>query len=205
MLKEIFTDLVHRYNEHPEVAKNLWNEIEKQYSGPKRYYHNLKHLGNLYTQLEGCREQISDWDTVLFSLFYHDIIYKVTSKENEEKSVLAAIKALTSINYPKERIKLCGAQIIATKSHEVNSDNDTNLFIDADMSIVGADNITYTTYSDQVRREYSVYPDFMYNPGRKKVLQHFLDMEYIFKTEHFRDKFERQARKNLVGELNGLL
>jgi len=98
MLKDVFINLVTKYSNNPETAQRLWNEIESQYSLPKRSYHNLTHLKNMYTQLENCREQITDWDTVLFSLFYHDIIYKVTSKDNEERSALAAIKALTLIN-----------------------------------------------------------------------------------------------------------
>jgi predicted metal-dependent HD superfamily phosphohydrolase len=41
----------------------------------------------------------------------------------------------------------------------------------------------------------------MYNPGRKKVLQHFLDMKSIFKTPYFIQKFETQAAKNLIAEI----
>lgn len=202
MLKEIFTDLVNKYASNSGIVQKLWDEIEKQYTSPKRFYHNLQHLENMYRQLESCREQIEDWDSLMFSLFYHDIIYKATSKDNEEKSALAAIKALTAINYPKEKIKLCGEQILATKGHELSPDNDTNLFTDADLSILGSDWDSYLEYSKQVRKEYAIYPDFMYNPGRKKALQHFIEMEKIFKTHHFREKFEESARKNIDTEIS---
>lgn len=201
MLKNIFISLVNKYASDPTIAEKLWADIEKQYTSPKRYYHNLQHLQNMYTQLEECREQLLDWDTVMFSLFYHDIIYKATSKDNEEKSALAAIKALTAINYPKDKMRLCGEQILATKSHSLSPDNDTNLFTDADLSILGSDWDNYLEYNRQVRREYTIYPDLMYNPGRKKALQHFLDMENIFKTTHFKQNFEHQARTNLVAEI----
>lgn len=200
MLKEIFTSLIDKYTSDSAIAQKLWDEIEKQYTSPKRFYHNLQHLENMYKQLEAC-EQIDDWDTLMFSLFYHDIIYKATSKDNEEKSALAAIKALTAINYPKEKIKLCGEQILATKGHELSTDNDTNLFTDADLSILGSDWDSYLEYSKQVRNEYAIYPDFMYNPGRKKALQHFIEMEKIFKTSFFSQKFEEQARTNLAAEI----
>lgn len=201
MLKAIFISLINKYSPTEAVSEELWNDIEKHYSSPKRYYHNLQHLENMYLQIEICRAQISDWDTLLFSLFYHDIIYKAVSKENEEKSALAAIKALTSINYPKEKIRLCGEQILATKNHRLNPDNDTNLFTDADLSILGSDWDSYFEYSKQVRKEYAIYPDFMYNPGRIKALQHFLEMPQIFKTTYFSQKFEQQARANLVAEI----
>jgi predicted metal-dependent HD superfamily phosphohydrolase len=201
MLKEIFTSLVNKYTSDLTIAQKLWDDIEKNYTSSKRFYHNLQHLQNMYIHLESCRERVKDWDTLMFSLFYHDIIYKATSKDNEEKSALAAIKALTAINYPKEKIKLCGEQILATKGHELSADNDTNLFTDADLSILGSDWKHYLEYSKQVRNEYAIYPDFMYNPGRKKALQHFADMEKIFKTAFFSQKFEEQARTNLAAEI----
>jgi len=201
MLKDIFTTLTVGYARQTTLIQELWNDIEIHYTSIKRQYHNLAHLENMYVQLQTCRDQIKDWDTVLFSLFYHDIIYKSTAKDNEEKSALAAIKALTQIGYPKEKIRLCGEQILATKSHELSSDNDTNLFTDADLSILGSDEESYFEYSRQVRKEYAIYPDFMYNPGRKKVLQHFLAMDSIFKTTHFKQLFEKQAHLNLIKEL----
>lgn len=167
MLKEIFTSLIDKYTSDSAIAQKLWDEIEKQYTSPKRFYHNLQHLENMYKQLEAC-EQIDDWDTLMFSLFYHDIIYKATSKDNEEKSALAAIKALTAINYPKEKIKLCGEQILATKGHELSTDNDTNLFTDADLSILGSDWDSYLEYSKQVRNEYAIYPDLCTTPAEKR-------------------------------------
>lgn len=201
MLKGVFTNLLNKYTREKSLIETLWDDIEKQYTSQKRHYHNLQHLENMLVQLETCKEQITDWDTLLFSLFYHDIIYKVTSKENEDKSALVAIKALSSIGYPKEKVKLCAEQILATKNHELSTDNDTNLFTDADLSILGSEWEIYLEYSRQVGKEYAIYPDFMYNPGRKKALQHFLGMEYIFKTQFFREKFEDQAKQNIHTEI----
>ena len=200
MLKDIFINLINNYSEQA-IAERLWSDIEKQYTSPKRHYHNLHHLENMYSQLEACRNQVQDWDTVLFSLFYHDIIYKATAKDNEEKSALAALKTLREINYPKEKMRLSGEQILATKTHSISPDNDTNIFTDADLSILGSNWDEYLEYTKQVRKEYAIYPDFMYNPGRKKVLQHFLSMENIFKTPYFIQKFEAQANKNLTAEI----
>lgn len=41
----------------------------------------------------------------------------------------------------------------------------------------------------------------MYNRGRKKALKHFLEMDRIFKTDYFFQKYENQARINLQKEL----
>ena len=203
-LKVIFFELIQKYTNDQRLIEPLWTEIEKNYSKKKRHYHNLTHLENLYFQLSKVKSEIDDWDTLLFSLFYHDVIYNASKRDNEEKSADLAKENLLLIAYPIDKINTCYEQIMATKSHSVSDNNDTNLFTDADLSILGQGWDVYSIYCQQVRKEYSVYPDFLYNPGRKKVLQHFLSMDRIFKTDYFFEKFEKQARENLQGELNAL-
>ncbi len=201
MLQQTFITLAKKYTNDDRLINTLWEEIEKNYSGKKRHYHTLTHLDNLVSQLGEIKTQISDWDTVLFSVFYHDVIYNASAKDNEEKSAVLAEKRLISISFPADKIKNCVAQILATKAHTQSNDNDINLFTDADLSILGQSRDAYIDYFKNVRKEYSIYPDFLYNPGRKKVMQHFLNMERIFKTDFFFNKFETAARKNLTYEL----
>ncbi|HWB25252.1 MAG TPA: hypothetical protein VG738_07220 [Chitinophagaceae bacterium] len=102
---------------------------------------------------------------------------------------------------PPAKIEKCAAQITATKLHDKTGDTDTDIFTDTDLCILGKDWEAYSRYSAQVREEYKVYPDFVYNPGRKKVLNHFLQMERIFKTGYFFNLYESQARKNIRQEV----
>jgi predicted metal-dependent HD superfamily phosphohydrolase len=203
-MKPIFIRLVQNYSGDTARIEELWNEIEKNYSDKKRHYHNLSHLENLTQQLSPFKEIISDWDIVLFSVFYHDVIYNTLKQDNEEKSALLAEARLKSLGIGNDKIEKCKSIILATKSHELNKDNDVNLFTDADLSILGAKWDEYSVYAKQIRKEYSIYPDLIYNPGRKKVLHHFLNMKNIFKTPEFYDRFEKQARVNLARELREL-
>ncbi len=200
-LRSIFLSLSSRYTDDKQLSDRLWKEIEKAYSGKKRHYHNLVHLEHLYRQLETIRSETGDWDILLFALFYHDIVYKVSRHDNEEKSAELARERLAELNIPEERTERCVAHILATKGHSIAVDSDTNLFTDADLSILGQPQQVYAEYCLQVRREYAVYPDFLYKPGRKKVLRHFLEMERIFKTAHFYEALEMNARANLRWEL----
>lgn len=200
MLQQKFNILFQKFNQDISLEENLWKEIVSNYSSQKRHYHNLSHLENLFKELLPIQEKLEDWDTIQFSIFYHDIVYKASRSDNEEKSALLAIERLKEIGYPNDRILKCNHQIIATKSHEF-SDNDTNYFTDADLSILGKSWKTYSEYFQQIRKEYKIYPDFIYNPGRKKALQHFLKMDHIFKTDYFLEKYEIQARENLEKEL----
>ena len=201
-MKDQFYQLLANYQVSTSVSNDLWLEIEQHYSQANRHYHSLIHLQDLYQQVLPLKDEIKNWDVLLFSLFYHDIIYNATKSNNEEKSAALAEKRLEEIGVSEKQIKLCFKQIIATKSHAVSKETDTNYFTDADLSILGRDQYRYKEYCGQIRKEYSIYPMFMYKKGRRKLVQHFLAMDRIFKTDYFFTKFEAQARENLERELN---
>jgi len=201
MLKKTFIELLENYTDDKNLIDELWNEIETNYSGKKRHYHTLEHLENLFNQLESVKEELQNWETILFTLFYHDVIYKAVKSDNEERSAELAEKRMKQLSIPDEIITLCKTQIIATKSHVKSVDSDTNYFTDVDLSVLGQNWEAYSAYYKNVRKEYAIYPDLLYNPGRKKVLNHFLEMESIFKTEYFHNKFEEQAKQNIQQEI----
>jgi predicted metal-dependent HD superfamily phosphohydrolase len=200
-LKEIYIQLLKNYTDNNSLAEELWKEIEKSYSSKKRYYHTLQHLDNLLIQLNELKDSIQNWEVILFTLFYHDVVYNSLKSDNEEKSAELAEKRMSQLLISGDKIELCKQQILATKSHQKSLNSDTNYFTDADLSVLGQPWESYSVYYKNVRREYSIYPDFIYNPGRKKVLNHFLAMDNIFKTTFFQDKFEIQAKLNLEKEI----
>lgn len=204
MLKENFYQLLSEYTNNINLVDNLWSKVEKNYNNKKRYYHNLTHLNNLLSQALEIKKEINDYNIFLFTLFYHDIVYNILKNDNEEKSALLAEKVLLELNISKDKISKCKFQIIATKQHSKTNDNDTDLFLDLDLSILGQDWDIYHNYTKQIRKEYSIYPDILYFNGRKKVLEHFLTMENIFKSNLFYNKFEKQARINIKKELETL-
>lgn len=201
MLKETFIGLLKNYTDNDRLTNELWTEIEKNYSSKKRHYHTLQHLDNLLAQLTDVKGEIQNWNTILFTLYYHDIVYNSLKSDNEEKSAELAEKRMKQISVSIDTIELCENQILATKSHIKSTDSDTNYFTDADLSVLGQNWETYSMYYKNVRKEYSIYPDFVYNPGRKKVLNHFLSMDKIFKTDFFYKKYERQAKQNIQKEI----
>lgn len=200
-LKQTFSRLLTNFTDDESLKIELWTEIEKNYSNKKRHYHTLQHLDNLLIQLMDVKNEIQDWDTLLFTLYYHDIIYNALKSNNEEKSAELAEKRMKQIAVPIEKIARCKKQILATKSHIKSADSDTNYFTDADLSVLGQSWEIYSAYYKNVRNEYSIYPDAIYIPGRKKVLTHFLSMESIFKTDFFYNKFEMQAKQNMQKEM----
>lgn len=201
MLKETFIELLKNYTDNKRLIEELWTEIEKNYSSKKRYYHTLQHLENVLALLTEVKEEIQNWDTLLFTLYYHDIIYNALKSDNEEKSAALAEIRLRQISISEITIQQCTKQILATKSHVKSTDSDTDYFTDADLSILGQPWETYLLYYKNVRKEYSIFPDLVYNPGRKKVLNRFLTMDRIFKTDYFFNNLELQAKQNIKKEI----
>ncbi|WP_396596433.1 hypothetical protein [Dokdonia sp. R86516] len=200
MLKEKFLNLIEKFSDNNNYNLECWNEIEKCYSSKSRHYHNLEHLENMISDLEHVESQVNNINALLFSIYYHDIVYKANQSDNEHKSALVFKERISATSF--NHIEECVVQIEATKEHQLSSDNDINILLDLDLSILGKSENEYSKYSQNIRKEYKIYPDFMYRKGRKKVLNHMLELDSIFKTSFFKDKYEIQAISNLRSELD---
>lgn len=97
MLRETFKQLISNYTDNEALMSDLWAEIESKYSSRKRHYHTLRHLENLLLELREVKNKIEKWDTILFTLFYHDVVYNVLKSNNEEKSAEFAEKRMNKI------------------------------------------------------------------------------------------------------------
>ncbi len=205
MLQQTYTALLERYTNRRDLVTTGWQQLEAAYTAEGRFYHTLHHLDQLLADLQAVQHEFRDPDAVWFSLFYHDMVYDVRADDNEAQSAVLAGEMMDLAGVPAGRITRCWQLILATSHHHVANDMDTDLFTDADLAILGRDEAHYEAYSRQVRSEYALYPDAVYNPGRKGVLNRFLEMPRIYKTGHFYNRFEAQARHNLRRERDTLL
>lgn len=200
-LKDQFIELTAPFAPNEESVLELWNELEQAYSGKGRYYHNLQHIAFMLKNAFTHQQEVDDFDTLAFSIFYHDVVYNPKKSNNEAKSAELMAKRLSATSFPEGKIEKCHHQILATKEHSSEDDGDTRFLLDLDLLILGESPESYKTYTSNIRKEYAMYPDFMYKPARKKVLKHFLDMPKIYKTKLFINSHEEQARENLKWEL----
>ena len=195
MLKTKFTTLCQNFSKDKALISLLWQEIQLAYSKPTRHYHTLKHLEDIYIELQPFKLT----SILEFAIFYHDIVYDVKRDDNEEQSALLAKKRLEELSVPSMFIEKISQLIIETKIHKASSKLNA-LFLDADLSILGSSQERYKEYVQDVRKEYAFYDDTTYFSGRKKVLESFLDKERIYESRYFYDKYERQARVNILME-----
>lgn len=202
--KEVWGLLAERNGVSIVESATLWKEIEEAYTDSSRHYHNLEHVEYLLELADRFKTQINDFDTLLFSIFYHDLVYDAEKSDNETQSAEIAVKRLEDIDYDIEKIVKCDTLIMATKGHEEIEDKDGQFLLDFDLAILGDSQVRYEAYTKKVRDEYHMYPDFLYRMGRKRALKHFLKMDFIYQTPGIRNSLEKKARKNLERELRSL-
>lgn len=204
---DIFVKIFSKYATDVKMIDILFEDMIKRYSASGRYYHDTHHIYGMVSALENSKELIKDYDAIFMAIIYHDIIYKPVKKNNEEKSAqFFRDKVAKNLNLEFQFILKVYKSIIATK-HDVNSkfiwenDTDVQYLIDFDLEILGTMHAsTYEWYRSGVRKEYRIYPDILYKPGRKKVLESFLFKKNIYLTKKYQ-VLQKNARKNLENEI----
>ncbi len=191
-------------NANPTRSEKMYASLEKKYTEKHRRYHNLQHLRELFAYVDKYADLLPEKRLVELAIWYHDSIYSVwRPAKNELKSAEAAERECAHLDLTKKEKERLKAWIIGTKAHRLPPAHDTpsgRLFMDFDTAILGAEPKIYEQYRKNIRAEYSIYPDLIYNAGRKKALQTFLEKP-IYLTELFREKYEEQARENIKNEL----
>ncbi|OXB01800.1 hypothetical protein B0A75_04995 [Flavobacterium oncorhynchi] len=198
-LGKIYSELLSNIGFSADDIQQNWLDLEKAYSKKSRYYHNLTHLKEMIASFETYRDKLQNPNEVLFSIFYHDFVYSASKKDNELKSAEYALAILPDNTNLNKQIVFDA--ICATQQHQQNEIEDINWLIDFDLKILTKDWDDYKIYFEQIRKEYRIYPDFLYKPGRAKALKHFLENEFIFQTEEFRSLYEEKARANIEKEI----
>lgn len=183
-------------------SQKMFAEIVKRHSERHRRYHGLSHLKALFTVLDPVWKDISEPVRIELAIWYHDIIYKPLRNDNEEKSAALAASRLSGAGVDPGLVARVARLIQATADHPGGgADHDDALFLDADFSILGAPPDIYNAYIEGIRKEYRLVPGPMFNSGRSKFLEHALEQNRIFHTDHFETIFGTQARKNMAREL----
>lgn len=198
-LRQRWMALAGRYCDSPVLALELFEQIARRYSEPHRAYHTLEHIGRLFDDIDAFRIENPGID---FAIWFHDIIYRPGASSNEANSAEWARLSLRRFSLPDGLMNDIDYMIRCTVDHEnPAADAGAQLFLDADMAILGSDDAEYHKYLRNVRREFRRVPDFLYRRGRARFAKGVLDRPRIYLSEPFYRRYETAARANLRREL----
>ena len=181
--------------------EDLFPGIVASYSEPGRAYHTIQHIEDCLRWFDDLRDQAEHSREVEAAIWFHDAIYKPSSRTNEEESAAWAVSTLSRSGVPDLVRSRIAALILATNHNEVPSGVDTRIIVDVDLGILGADPARFDRYEDQVRSEYAHVPDASYRRERRKILAAFSAREAIYTTAPFKNHREPRARANLARSL----
>ena len=154
---------------------SMWNESH-------RSYHNLNHLNDLISQINENKSKYSEkeYDKLILTALFHDIVYDPTSQTNEEDSANFLIEC--AVDKKNSDILDVKQMILDTKTHN-STTNLSESFNNYDMNIVERDFDQLLEWERGISEEYSIYSKEEYKLGRLKFLESILD-KYTHNTEN---------------------
>ncbi len=175
------------------------------YAEPHRAYHTLTHLDAVLTTLNDALHLARHPCEVELALWFHDAVYTLGSTTNEADSAEWARSFLAQNNAPAEVQTRVTNLILATAHVHTLSEGDDKLISDIDLAILGQPEAVYQRYAEAVRREYAYVPAPVYAEKRRLFLQELLSRPRIYATEHFYERLEQPARRNLTHDVQRLV
>lgn len=188
----------------PTCDEALYHELIVRYSEPHRKYHTTRHLDECFSKLHEVQTGAIHRQEIVLALWFHDAVYDLRRKDNEEKSAESARSAAFRSGVANAAAERVHALIMATRHNATPDDPDAKWLVDIDLSILGAGAERFDEYERQVREECAWVPEFLYRSERRKILKSFIARPRTFNTEHFFRTHEAHARANIERSLRQL-
>lgn len=187
----------------------MLTELRRRHGEPHRAYHGWPHIEALLRLWGEVRGRLHDPEAVRWAVLFHDAIYDPRRTDNEERSA-ALLRERMAGRLPSDTLERAVGLVQATSDHRVpdhstsSEAEDTAVFLDMDLSILGAPPGVFDAYERNIRAEYAHVPEEAFRLGRARVLQSFAERERLYFSAWGRERFEAAARANLARSLAAL-
>lgn len=191
------------------MPADLYAECQRLHTDSRRGYHGWSHPLALLALLPEVAASLCDPVAVECAILLHDAVYDPVRSDNERQSASLA-RRLLSARVTEVTLERTIGLIEATEKHLVpegltpEEAQDAGIFLDMDLSILGAEAEAFDAYEAGVRHEYSHVPEEAFRKGRAAILERFLARDRLYLTDWGRDRFEGRARANLRRSLDRL-
>jgi predicted metal-dependent HD superfamily phosphohydrolase len=179
-------------------------QVIAAYGEKHRAYHTLAHIESCLQHLYAFRESAKAPEEIALAIWFHDVVYKSPAwSSNEKASARLARTWCRTMGIAEETTERIASMILRTDTHAIDGDEaardaDLAVFLDIDLAILGADEITYATFERDIRAEFRWVPfESLYTAGRAKVLRRLLERKPLYATPKVRAQFEARAQENI--------
>jgi predicted metal-dependent HD superfamily phosphohydrolase len=183
------------------VPDQVFEDLNRRYAEPHRAYHNWTHIEELLAQFEANTATLNRPFAFKLAILFHDAIYDPRASDNETRSALLLESALNEAASAGD-IMCAKDLILATHKHTTSAVDrrfvaDAELFLDMDLSILGAGEERFDDYDAAIREEYSFVPLDTYRQRRAEILKSFLARPRLYLTDDYHHRLDGIARTNL--------
>jgi len=191
------------------IPAALMEALRQRHGEPQRHHHTWAHVEALLGHYRRWVRYLNRPGPVLWALYWHDAIYDPKAKDNEERSAQLLEQDAAGHLSPHD-IQFAAAIIRATATHTVpeglpaRDAEDLALFLDMDLSILGAPEAVYDQYEQDIRAEYAFVPEEAYRAGRGTILKGFLSRPRLYFTDIAHAEWDAAARANLTRAVRAL-
>lgn len=205
--RERFSDLCRRIGarDNPVTGRTVdgtYNDLIVAYTSFDRHYHDITHLeeGLKLIDTPEIRRSAENPDWLEMAWWWHDETYETRdakTKLNELTSAAKAFETLRDLSVPDKVCVEILIGIMPTLHTYVPTEHDHKLIADIDLVRLAAPWPDFEKNSENRRLE----DDVTVEESKIRRVQFFYNFmknrKYVFLTEHFRVRYEKQARENI--------
>lgn len=179
--------------------------LSERYNEPHRFYHDNTHIAICLRMAAVLEPHLENPQRFKMAIALHDIVYDVTETgypRNEEASADFARDFFRRYHGPVKTAEGIAQLILATKHRDVPTDHDARLLVDTDLWCgLGQPYELFVLNAQNIRQEFSHVPDVVFYGKNHGFLRSLLERPTIFSTPFFQERYEAQARSNLMRHL----
>lgn len=177
-------------------SADLYQELASHYAEPHRHYHTGNHIDRCLEQFDLTKQLMNAPDAVEMALWFHDAIYDLKARDNEQQSAdlfLAWLGDPADTLFDQRVVEL----ILFTTHQQPPPPGDGQYMVDIDLASFGQPWPRCRQDAVAIRTEHADQADTAFFSQQKRFLQALLDRPSIYASEWFRDRYETQARDNI--------
>jgi predicted metal-dependent HD superfamily phosphohydrolase len=194
---------------HKEEAFDV---LASGYADPTRGYHNWSHLEDLLTKLDNLERLATRKDLLIAAIFWHDAVFVTYEPNGAQRPDAVNVRASAALFEKYSLYSLADTQavcelILATTAHlsarasegrYSGFSQDFDLFLDLDLSSLGASWRVFRENLDQIYFEYSLTPQEIFYQDRLRMFEKFQNCSVnLYRLKESRDLWLTQAQENI--------
>ncbi len=195
-----FTDLWSRnlIQGAPNKGLQIYQMLIDAYNEKQRVYHTQQHIEDCLTLFDEIKSYLQNADSVELAIWFHDVIYQINSRDNEELSADLFMNISEGALQAATRHQVYQHIIATLHNGSEMLEHDTRYMVDIDLSSFGLPWDRFIQNSREVRQEMSHIPDEEFYPRQCAFQQSLLKHGRFYQTDYFFKNYEQSALNNIA-------